>query len=48
MADTTTEQHASVPDLPLLLGGGYELVDDDLGSVAKVAELRLPQHQRHG
>ncbi len=30
---------------PLDLGGGQELVDDDLGAVDEVAELRLPGHQ---
>ena len=33
---------------PLHLAGGDELVDDRLGAVDEVAELRLPQHQRVG
>ncbi len=32
--------------LPLLFGGGDELVDHDLRAVAEVAELRFPQRQR--
>ncbi len=38
------QDHAGVL-APLLLGGGDELVDDRLGAVDEVAELRLPQHQ---
>ena len=33
---------------PLLLGTGDELVDDGLGAIGEVAELRLPEHQRVG
>jgi hypothetical protein len=31
---------------PFALAGGYELVEDNLGAVGKVAELRLPQGER--
>src|SRR5581483_2147851 len=31
---------------PLCLAGGNELVDDALGAIGEIAELRLPQHQR--
>ena len=43
------EQHdeARLPD-PLGLAGRDELVDDALGGVGEVAELRLPDHQRVG
>ena len=34
--------------VPLVLGGHDVLVDDDLGAVDEVAELRLPQHQGLG
>ena len=33
---------------PLVFAGRDELVDDNLRAVGKVAELRLPQHQRLG
>jgi len=33
---------------PLRLGGGDELVDDDLRAVGEVAELRLPEHEGIG
>ena len=33
---------------PLGQAAGDELVDDDLGAVGEVAELRLPEHQRLG
>ncbi len=40
------QQHDEPADpLPLVEGGGDELVDDDLGAVGEVAELRLPDHQ---
>ena len=32
--------------VPLVLGGDDELVDDDLGAVHEVAELRLPHDER--
>ncbi len=31
---------------PLGFARNEELVDDDLGAVGEVAELRLPEHQR--
>jgi hypothetical protein len=42
------QQHEAALLAPLVLGGGDELVDDDLAAVDEVAELRLPQHQRVG
>ena len=39
------EQHQAVHALPLGLGRGEELIDDDLGTVGEVTELRLPDHQ---
>ena len=42
------QQHEPVVLTPLVLGGDDELVDDDLGAVDEVAELRLPHHQRVG
>ena len=35
-------------DAPLGQAGGQELVDDDLGAVDEIAELRLPHHQGVG
>ena len=40
------QQHEAVVLVPLVLGGDEVLVDDDLGAVDEVAELRLPHHQR--
>ena len=40
------QQHQAVALAPLVLGGDEVLVDDDLGAVDEVAELRLPHHQR--
>ena len=40
------QQHEAGGLAPLVLGGDEELVDDDLGAVDEVAELRLPDHQR--
>ena len=40
------QQHEPVALAPLVLGGDDVLVDDDLGAVDEVAELRLPQHER--
>ncbi len=40
------EEHHAVLLVPLVLGGDDVLVDDDLGTVDEVAELRLPHHQR--
>ena len=42
------QQHQPVALTPLVLGGDDVLVDDDLGAVDEVAELRLPHHQRVG
>ena len=43
------EQHHQAGVLaPLDFGRGQEVVDDDLGAVAEVAELRLPGHQGFG
>ncbi len=42
------EHHQPAVALPLRFAGGDELVDDDLGAVGEIAELRLPQHQRVG
>ena len=42
------QQHDARALAPLLLGRGDELVDDGLGAVGEVAELRLPQHERVG
>ena len=42
------QQHEAVALAPLVLGGDEVLVDDDLGAVDEVAELRLPQHERLG
>ena len=39
------EQGKAAGLAPLGLGGGQELVDDDLGAVGEVAELGLPQDQ---
>jgi hypothetical protein len=33
--------------LPLLLSRRDELVDNDLGAVAKISKLRFPEHKRH-
>src|ERR1041385_7722497 len=40
------QQHESAEQLPLVLTGSYELINDDLRAVSEVAELRLPQRQR--
>ena len=40
------EQHEAAALVPLLLGAGDELVDDDLRAVREVAELRLPEDER--
>ena len=40
------QQHEARGLAPLVLGGHEVLVDDDLGAVDEVAELRLPQHER--
>ena len=40
------QQDEAAALVPLGLGAGDELVDDHLGAVDEVAELRLPQHQR--
>src|SRR5438094_852844 len=42
------EQHQPAQPAPFLLGVGDELVDDDLGGVDEVAELRLPQNEAVG
>src|SRR5205807_6711537 len=44
---TVRQQHRQPAVLsPLLLGAGDKLVDDDLGAVDEVAELRFPDDQR--
>jgi hypothetical protein len=40
------EQDEPGEQAPLVLAGGEELVDDHLGAVDEVAELRLPEDQR--
>src|SRR5690554_22024 len=40
------QHHQSRHPQPLGLGGDYELVDDDLGTVHKIAELRFPDGKR--
>ena len=40
------QHHQAARLAPLLLGGRYELVDDDLRAVREIAELRFPQVQR--
>ena len=40
------EQHEPVVLTPLVLGRADVLVEDDLGAVDEVTELRLPDHQR--
>ncbi len=40
------QQHEPRHAQPLRLARGDELVDDDLGAVGEIAELRLPQYQR--
>ena len=40
------QQDEAVHLAPLVFGGDEVLVDDDLGAVDEVAELRLPHHQR--
>ena len=42
------QQHDAGEQVPLVLAGGDELVDDDLRAVGEVAELRLPADQRLG
>jgi hypothetical protein len=42
------EQGEAAGALPLRLTGGDELVDDDLGAVGEVAELRLPDAEHVG
>ena len=42
------QQDEPVALAPLVLGGDDVLVDDDLGAVDEVAELRLPHHERLG
>ena len=39
------QQHQPRRLVPLDLGGGQELVDDDLGPVYEIAELSFPGHQ---
>ena len=40
------QHHQAAVALPFRFARRHELVDDDLGAVAEVAELRLPHHQR--
>ena len=42
------QQHEARRLTPLVVGGHEEVVDDDLGAVGEVAELRLPRHQGVG
>ena len=42
------EQHQARHAQPFHLARGDELIDDDLGAVGEIAELRLPEHQRLG
>ena len=42
------QHHKAAHAQPLALAGGDELVDDDLGAVGEIAELRLPQHEGFG
>ena len=42
------QHHQTRHPQPLGFGGGNELVDDDLSTVGKIAELRFPQRQRLG
>src|SRR5215472_6450887 len=39
------EHHQSGKQSPFVLAGNNELINDDLRSIGKVAELRFPQHQ---
>ena len=40
------QQHDAAEAAPLGFARGDELVDDDLGAVGEIAELRFPDHQR--
>ena len=42
------EHHKTALSDPFALSGWYELVDDALGGVVEVSELRLPAHQGIG
>ncbi len=42
------QQHEAVGAQPFALGRGDILVDDDLGAIGEVAELRFPHHQGLG
>ena len=42
------QQHQPAQQVPLILTGRDELIDDDLRSVGEIAELRLPRDQRLG
>ena len=42
------KHHQPAHAQPLGLARGDELVDDDLGAIGEIAELRLPQHQHVG
>ena len=42
------QHHQAAAATPLGLAGGQELVDDDLGTVGEVAELRFPDHHLIG
>src|SRR5665213_1465316 len=40
------KQHQSAHSAPFGLTGAYELIDDHLRTVRKIAELTLPNHER--
>ena len=42
------QHHQTGHPQPLGFGRGNELIDDDLGTVGEIAELRFPQRQRLG
>jgi len=41
------QQHEAAHAQPFRFARRQELVDDDLRAIGEIAELRLPQHQRH-
>src|SRR5216684_2992874 len=42
------QKHYARRQVPFVLARANELVDDHLGSVGEISELRFPQHQRLG
>src|SRR5579875_2091866 len=40
------QHHHAAVALPFRFAGGDELIDDDLGAVSEITELRFPQNQR--